>query len=160
MPKDSKLLVVPVKPKIARRPPRHMRARNFLIELPDPLTKIGLEECTITIVKGKQTLKGLTKDKKAVHIVLRDGGNGFQEQIVSVCAALSPANAGLRLRNFARKGFRKLQLLPDLVFLKKRSPTISKADSLGEASKAEAKCHVGVTVTPELARGVHAEEDR
>lgn len=101
---DTRIEIASPRKKLIAKTPRHIRARNFLIEMPDPLTEIGLEECTISISRGKQTLKGVTKTKRAVHIMLRDGGNGFQEQIISVCAALEPRERRIEAKKLRKEG--------------------------------------------------------
>lgn len=107
---DTKIEIARPRKKLVGKLPRHIRARNFLIEMPDPLTEIGLEECTIMIAKGKQTLKGVTKTRRAVHILLRDGGNGFQEQIMSVCTALAPHERRIEARKLRKEGLSQMAI--------------------------------------------------
>ncbi|WP_155956541.1 helix-turn-helix domain-containing protein [Rhizobium sp. CF080] len=46
----------------------------------------------------------MTKTKRAVHIMLRDGGNGFQEQIMSVSAALQPRERRIEAKKLRKEG--------------------------------------------------------
>lgn len=86
------------------KPPKHIRAKNFLAELNDVLGSIGVEECSILIQKGKKHFKGRTKDGKAINVILRDGGSGFQEQTLSVCAVLSLNDRRIEAKRLKKEG--------------------------------------------------------
>lgn len=92
MPREnaSKIEIIQPRKKILTvKVPKHIRAKNFLAELDDVLETIGVEECNILIQKGKKHFKGRTGDGKAINVILRDFGSGFQEQTLSVCPVLS-----------------------------------------------------------------------
>lgn len=86
------------------RVPKDVRARNFLAQLDDVLGTIGVEECSILIQKGKKHFKGRTRDGKAINVILRDGGSGFQEQTLSVCAVLSVEDRKIEAKRLKKEG--------------------------------------------------------
>ncbi|WP_036240923.1 helix-turn-helix domain-containing protein [Mesorhizobium sp. STM 4661] len=105
--KTSQIEIVGPKKRLVIKPPKHIRARQFLADLDDVLGNIGLEECTISIQKGKKHFKGRTRNGKAINVILRDGGSGFQEQTVSFCDVLSVKDRRVEAKRLRKEGMRQ-----------------------------------------------------